>query len=749
MARDLLCGTAVGANSLPGGAPEEWTARVCFGCSAIQGWLQCGRPSKRGQQVQIMDDGRVIEHWIYKFTGATILEVEPMEVTHIQFGDSPIVFYGINGAGKTRVARSLTEALRGKSSGLNKVILHGEAHADSMDWRAYDLMTNGISFAHQEAYRHVGGPVPFDIDFSPTIGEILHKHVSLRRMQDDLSGHVWDIVEKEVRELEGKETLPVAVLYNSVDTFGGLYFAADMAEGAPMRTLFLGESSPYQGEPGPHEPLFGSPNIEGDETGVMHELSNALYDSARRSRSDARWPTSACLPVMRIGDFENPLQHVIEVNELDSWPDIDTSTTAMLTTWPLDNLIEAQLDGEVAYDASVLERIATLAATAQEIVATLLPQPLSLHFDLGQPSAWLRGSRPTWAVKVDGKALPLSELSWAERRWYTFGLALALATVESRGTWHAVVTFIDEPERGLHRAAEARLPHLLRHLEALGITCFVATHSPTLLNDPAADIHHVQRNQLTGKSELRSITGLGGSEIDRAAISEAMGLTPADLYQLTRLFVCVEGEHDLAVIETLLGEDLDESFAKLIPLRGAKGLRHLAAVPFLFDFTDANVLVVLDNLGEVGRAWADLQEASAAGDQRTAERASAKMRRFEGGEGTWLAEFAEHAIKRGVLHRVQVYGLREPDVICYLPPTAFLNDTSVTWPELLRQWHLEETGRSRRDLKTWLRETRRARITTASIRKAAESQVGENIPEELVGLGLKMRELGTWNRLSR
>lgn len=695
-----------------------------------------------------MEDGAVIEQWSYRFTGATIMDVAPLALTHVQFDGAPVVLYGVNGAGKTRAATAIAAALQGKLPERSQVILHGVVAVNDEDYDMLDLMQDGFRDAHQQALMNSGDYVPFDIDFFSAISTILEAHIDLRKLQNDLSDSFLDQFHRHLPDVTSGGEIPIAVLAEATEFPRGLYLAADMSLGSPLRQTLLDSVRPGLTDDSAPEPLIGKPNIPGFEGGLLGEITEMLQQATGARGADPTWPTWASWPVMRIGDFVNPLEHYIEVNETSSWPDVDSGTAALLTDkWTVDNLIEAQLDTQVVYSGEALDLIDRLSATAQQVVAALLPGTSPLQFDLGQPSDWLAGARPQWKVSIGKRALLLTELSGAERRWYTFGLATALA-LETRKPGQATLTFLDEPERGLHRAAEARLPQFLSHLKQLGFTCIVATHSPNLLNAPGLSIHHVQRNVLTTKSELRSVTGLGSSDLDREAITARLGLTPADLFQLTRVFVCVEGEHDLAVVEAMLGPDLDESYAKLIPLRGAKGLRHLAAVPFLFDFTDANVLVVLDNLGSVAKAWSDLRTSHASDDRRGIQRALAAMRSNPGGEGEWLAEFAEHASKRGVLHRVQVFGLQEPDIICYLPPACFLPDGTETWPQLLKRWRSEENGRARRDLKTWLRETRRARITTATIRKAAESQTSESLPEDLVSLGLTIRELGTWSRLS-
>ena len=399
--------------------------------------------------------------------------------------------------------------------------------------------------------------------------------------------------------------------------------------------------------------------------------------------------------------------------------------------------MSAQMDAEIEYEPEVLAVIDRLQRRAGVVLESVLPSSPRLQFDLKTPSAWFRGETAAWYGLHEHGELPLENLSWAERRWSTLAISVAISEENQRPS----VVFLDEPERGLHRSAERRLPETLCALQSSGATVLVATHSPALLTDPRLATHHAQRDLRTAFTRLREVTTFGKTELDRELLADSLGISIADMYQLIRVFVCVEGEHDVAVLENLLGADLEAASARCIPLRGAKGLSHLAAVPLLFDGTDAHVLIVLDNLDTATREWNELLEANQAGNTRDEEQILRSLRQHEGGEGKWLAEFAEHAIRRGVLDRVTVVGLSQPDVICYLPAASFMN-SAQSWDELIAGWRSDR----RNDLKSYLRERHNARISIKSITRAAHQAIDLPLHPEIVRLGLMIRELGAFRR---
>lgn len=88
------------------------------------------------------------------------------------------------------------------------------------------------------------------------------------------------------------------------------------------------------------------------------------------------------------------------------------------------------------------------------------------------------------------------------------------------------------------------------------------------------------------------------------------------------------------VIENFLGQSLERARAYIVPIRGGKQAQSALSARFLFDFTSAAFLLVLDNLenATVREVWAAAQGQVRAGDDRAARRALRRLEDIPGGE---------------------------------------------------------------------------------------------------------------------
>ncbi len=185
-----------------------------------------------------------------------------------------------------------------------------------------------------------------------------------------------------------------------------------------------------------------------------------------------------------------------------------------------------------------------------------------LHYRLGHPNDWFAARPATWhAEEVDGNVLPLTSLSAAQQRWSALAISVALGSGDADDP---VVFLCDEPEAGLHRAAEARLPQglatLARRTNAFVV---VASHSPAMLNEPTVSQSHVSRHS-SGRTVVKDLPLTVTEAFARQASAHELGLTASDVLQLVRVFVVVEGPHDRAVLEHVLREDLHSASAKTV-----------------------------------------------------------------------------------------------------------------------------------------------------------------------------------------
>jgi energy-coupling factor transporter ATP-binding protein EcfA2 len=325
--------------------------------------------------------------------------------------------------------------------------------------------------------------------------------------------------------------------------------------------------------------------------------------------------------------------------------------------------------------------------------------------------------------------VPVSALSSAQQKWLGHLLRLH-GYLTGR---FPLLVLADEPEAGVHASAAKSA---LDYLASLNVTTLAASHAPSALRLPDANLILVDRD-FHGHVSLGRVRT--GDDVRTAAVR--LGTTPMDLLGTKRLLVYVEGSHDVEVVNGLLGTANDPSLTErvlVVPARGVKNLGGVAGSLIVSDFTDLQVLVVADNanLETLDQARLDLIQLIGQGlDHQEALKQIdfEKLSKDRTLEGRVLWDLLARSTERGTLHRVHFFGLRVPDIIDTLPYRAFGLDQD--WLEL-RSAHSAavEAGRGGRntkpkDFKSWLQETRKTSFNVAAIKRAFDSL--DDIPEEL------------------
>jgi hypothetical protein len=149
---------------------------------------------------------------------------------------------------------------------------------------------------------------------------------------------------------------------------------------------------------------------------------------------------------------------------------------------------------------------------------------------------------------------------------------------------------VDDIELGLNRQAESSLARLLPELtrasqdESLiqNRLLFISTQSPEVMLSKGANV------LLFSEGEIRPLQNLSGN-LDR------FGLRPVDIFGSLAAFVIVEGEHDEAVLSGLNVSEEDLERVSVVKGRGAKNFPGIFDTQILFKFTQAPILVVVDN----------------------------------------------------------------------------------------------------------------------------------------------------------
>ena len=306
--------------------------------------------------------------------------------------------------------------------------------------------------------------------------------------------------------------------------------------------------------------------------------------------------------------------------------------------------------------------------------------------------------------------------SQAEKRW----LLLSKKAISRTTKW----LVIDEPESGMHRTAEAELANVLAspvwNIENIMV---VATHSPEFLNLPNANIIHIV------KGETHHLTNL-----DRENFL-SLGIRPSDFLAGIKCFLLVEGEHEKIIFEALFSEELEKMRCKIIVARGAKNMKDIFESQFIFDFTDAIIISLLDNIDStvVNIIWKQARSLAQAGQIIEAgQYVRNSLPGSKSGENVFLSQFLTLALANGQHERVEVWGLDKPDIVLYFDPTNF--GMKKSWQELLA---LHEN--SDQSFKTWAMKKFNADFSISAIEKAVANV--DFIPEDFGNLLLKIATL--------
>jgi energy-coupling factor transporter ATP-binding protein EcfA2 len=255
--------------------------------------------------------------------------------------------------------------------------------------------------------------------------------------------------------------------------------------------------------------------------------------------------------------------------------------------------------------------------------------------------------------------------------------------------WMDRVITIDEPEVGLHSTAIRNMFHGLIEWGAQR-TVIAATHSAAALRNPSTNLVHVDRDEhglITCLTMEPPISDLLEQVTTKGDMRTRLGLDPADILQTIRRFVVVEGEHDRAIIEAIVGiDELDGARAKVLPMRGAHNLMSVLGAQLIFDFTSAEILVVLDRVRGAffDRLWTETRDLCQSGKLREA---MTRLRQLEGRskEERMLNEFCTRAVQTGRYDRITVAGLSKPDIIKYLPVSKIVAG-ATSWEAVDEGW---------------------------------------------------------------
>jgi len=521
------------------------------------------------------------------------------------------------------------------------------------------------------------------------------------------------------------DTLPEAYRHWADEGGDERHAAAECAVEAMPQRLFAAYST---GQPGrPQWTVCPAASIDGTTPGLQAELAEltgaweawraaiAEGDEAAQARIlgeiesplvefpefevdfspvdlDAPWVS---LPTVDLGDQTDPFVTVFD----ESTADVDRLTldallrsTSNADNRPLPTLLGA---GRGALSEEAEEILHSVLRAANELLPIVLMDPPRISLRLASVADWLGNPAPLRWMIHDAPAnewVPLAEGSRAQQRWVRF--AVAAAIIERATDLPHAVMLLDEPELALHATAEEHMAAgLILLAERTGATVVVATHSASVLNPPGIRLLHVHRHKARSvATELPAIT---------SESIPALGLRRADFLLLQRTFVLVEGVHDKWLLDHLIGRELAEHRAFVMPVHGGKYMTSAVDSQLLTEFTDARILVTLDNLegGLVRTAWDEVRLTWTAGQTDESIRLLDTVfpKPWKKSETGFLYNVFRGVLEAGRAYRMEVYPFSKRDILDYVPvellaPKARAKGRS--WRDVHDEYDKERSARS-------------------------------------------------------
>lgn len=691
------------------------------------------------------------------FLGVTMIGPDPIGVLHVPLDNGVQSLYGLNGSGKTRVLRQLRQILSGQTSAdtpfagwlhvqlssppggqprgafatglfesLSQEVLASEGRAyvearsgsqtqQGHEWYRRQWSDRSMTTMTDVVYRQLCSrfnAVWAYLDTFPPLDDLLEGVFALVPTGTAATGAKWDV-------------------YAAGDMWG-LWWESCMDVAPVLARLAPSGSLMEEVESLPAEQSVTLALLA--ESNVFYKAQMLFAESRGESWMPVDMPDYVTLPGPRIGEHAGSIFRVIAEGATG---ELNLRTAEVLQGLTSTEWLNGWLDEELAVDAEVTAGATAVAERATELARAVLSATPRLQFDWRTPLHWVKGDLPGWvACEDEDVKYGLDHLSAAQSRWAHVAIELAL---QERDGALPTVFLCDEPENGLHPQAESALPRALSQLFPTSQgAAIVATHSPSLLDAQNVSPLHVGRDG-DGKVTVAPVQLASTDSAVREKLAEQLGLVPSDLLALTRVAVLVEGMHDQAALDALLGDQLGAAGATMLRLGGAKALPSLVDAQLLFEGTAAAIIFVLDNLVDdrIHPIWTAAQEAMAAGNARSAVDAVRELEALPGGEARWLRELADKAISSRKMQRLQVFGLTYPDVICYLDFTGILPDFKAWQPEI-DAFHASK----RVDIKKWLNERHGWVFSARKISRAASQT--SSIHPDLMRLSARIQELGAF-----
>ncbi len=665
------------------------------------------------------------------------------------------VLYGRNGVGKTQILDAFHRALNGRRAN-NECGVHLRFGERDFDCTGAEQADQGMIHALHESLvsRALQQRTGFDFD----LDELDLVAMSVRALVETVLRGTWEhrdawekpvdpdslhAIRSLVAEVAGQGHFCLVPIGGEGESLWRLMISARPSDDTPILNTVIDIESNWEREQTRIQTLFKRGDLSAEEAqGELYALFEA--SSAQRGNRALPWAQFAerlkehnpgrreawvPIPLLFVGLLELEVGMSLSMSQ-DNARDLAELTFRLART--CNPIVEVVTQDEVVPGDAAAQLLRQLGERATKKLEQIFEDNgpiLQCRFQpwgITPPVIW--EAWDAWAQSW----IPVEKLGSGRSRWAIMAAFLTITEMTREfheftiwPDWIDRVIVLDEPELGLHPVAQR---DMFSGLAAWGnaSSVLVASHSAAAFRNRAIRLVHVDRDAdgliacFSMDDQVQNL--LRGDEAQR------VGLDPSDLLQAVRRFVVVEGEHDVAVIESILGlAEMSIARVRLLPMRGTKELKSLLDARLLVDYTSAEILVVLDRVDgqRIRELWVRACELYASGREREA---LGQLRPLENGtpEERKLSEFCNAALRSKKADRITIFGLSKPDIIEYLPVLQFIPSAS-SWEEVVTQW--EHQG----DFKEFLRQ-QGANVSANKLRRIAETLDSDSYHSDLVEL---------------
>jgi hypothetical protein len=235
---------------------------------------------------------------------------------------------------------------------------------------------------------------------------------------------------------------------------------------------------------------------------------------------------------------------------------------------------------------------------------------------------------------------------------------------------------LDEPERHLHPHAQEQAARWLSRRVDGRTSLLLATHALPFLSLPGDEVEYALVSRDADRmTRADSITADVWGALDQRTSEAGLG-SRAQLIQIARAFLIVEGEHDEAVIRHFYSHALDRHRIVVLPSRGARKVRSLIEAELL-ALIDVPMIILFD----------DIHAAEIVGE-------TAPSRKDVAAHALW--EMLQHWPAERKQPHVLDFAL--PDIYCALPEACVRQAVKSRggsfpgWDEIIQAFEIESEG---------------------------------------------------------